>query len=246
MNASTAPHSASPRPADERVWGDATSLAHAVAEATALRLQHAIAQRGRAVLAVSGGKSPIPVFTALRDAPLDWSRVRIHLVDERCVPSTHADSNTALVRQHLLQGAAARASFVTLFNDADLSDAFTPSALDDLAHAASARITPLGVPDVALLGMGEDGHTASLFPNAPGLETALTQRGPIAWVCPSTAPHPRLTLTLPALLAARHLLLSFSGASKRAVWHRASRGPQPALPVSLVRHHAASLAVWFA
>jgi 6-phosphogluconolactonase len=235
------------RPADERVWGEAASLAHAVAKDTALRLQHALDQRGRAVLAVSGGKSPIPVFAALRHEPLDWSHITIHLVDERCVPSTHADSNTALVRQHLLQGAAAAARFVPLFDDADLPDALTPIALDDLeglAHAASARIAALGVPDVALLGMGEDGHTASLFPNAPGLEAALAQRGPIAWVCPSTAPHARLTLTLPALLAARHLLLSFSGDTKRAVWQQARRGPQPALPVSLVCHHAASLAVW--
>jgi 6-phosphogluconolactonase len=236
--------STSARPADERVWGHATSLAHAVAEETALRLQHALDQRGRAVLAVSGGKSPIPVFAALRDWPLDWSRLVIHLVDERCVPSTHADSNTALVRQHLLQGAAAAARFVPLFDDADLPQAFTPSALDNLAHAASARIAPLGMPDVALLGMGEDGHTASLFPNAPGVEAALTQTGPIAWVCPNTAPHARLTLTLPALLAARHLLLSFSGAAKRAVWQQARCGPHPALPVSLVHHHAASLAVW--
>lgn len=232
------------RLADERVWGHAASLAHAVAEETALRLQHALDQRGRAVLAVSGGKSPIPVFAALRDAPLDWSHITIHLVDERCVPSTHADSNTALVRQHLLQGAAAAARFVPLFDDADLPETFTPSTLDGLAHAASARIAPLGVPDVALLGMGEDGHTASLFPNAPGLEAALTQRGPIAWVCPSTAPHARLTLTLPALLAASHLLLSFSGDSKRAVWQQAQSGSNPALPVSLVRHHAVSFAVW--
>ena len=217
-----------------------------MAQQIADELRTAIEARGQATLAVSGGKSPIALFEQLREQTLDWSRVTVLLVDERCVLHDHADSNTALVREHLLQGAAAAASFATLFDaiPADLSDA----ALVTLVSAANQRLSAIHFPlDVVVLGMGEDGHTASLFPAAPGLDHALTSEGPMAGVRPATAPHARLTLTLPVLLAARHLHLSIAGDAKRKVYQAAAQAPTPALPISLLLNHpACTVQAWIA
>ncbi|CAN1533363.1 NagB 6-phosphogluconolactonase/Glucosamine-6-phosphate isomerase/deaminase [Burkholderiaceae bacterium] len=197
-------------------------------------LQLAIRERGHALLAVSGGKSPIALFERLREQALDWRAVTVVLVDERCVPHEHADSNTALVRHYLLQGPAAAAHFVPFFEDmpqGELSDA----ALTALAQTAQQRLAALPWPlDVGILGMGVDGHTASLFPHAPGLEQALSSHNSVAWVRPSTAPHARLTLTLHALRSARELHLSIAGEAKRAVLARAQAGIVADHPVSCV------------
>jgi len=210
---------------------NATPAAIAAHIATSLRT--AIAARGQASLAVSGGKSPIPMFEALREQDLDWSSVTVILVDERVVPHDHADSNTALVRQHLLQGAAAAASLLPFFDN--IPAAVNELALEALVADANQRLASLPWPlDLAVLGMGEDGHTASLFPAAPGLSAALRSAGPVAWVRPTTAPHARLTLTLPALLTSRELLLSIAGATKLVVYRQALDAGDPALPVSLV------------
>ncbi len=207
-------------------------------------LRVAIAERGRATLAVSGGKSPIALFEQLRIQALAWARVTVLLVDERCVAHDHADSNTALVRQHLLQGPAASVTFATLFDTvaADLND----EALSGLVEAANQRLSSIGFPlDVVVLGMGEDGHTASLFPAAPGLDNALASPGPIAWVRPATAPHARLTFTLPVLLMARHVHLPLSGEKKREVYEAAKQAANPALPVSLLLNSpACDVQVW--
>jgi len=217
-----------------------------IAQQIAQELRAAIAARGQATLAVSGGKSPIALFEQLREQALDWTQVTVLLVDERCVPHDHADSNTALVRQHLLQGAAAAASFATLFdtNPTDLND----TALLNLVNAANQRLSAIPFPlDVVVLGMGEDGHTASLFPGAPGLDHALTSDGPIAWVRPTTAPHARLTLTLPVLLAARHLHVAIAGDAKRKVYEAAAKASNPDLPISLLLNHpACNVQVWIA
>ena len=216
----------------------------AIAAHIANALRRAIAARGQASLAVSGGKSPIAMFEALRRQPLDWAKLHVVLVDERVVPHDHADSNTALVRQHLLQGAAAAARFVPFFDQAPRES--STLKLDALVAHANQRIAALPWPlDVAVLGMGEDAHTASLFPGAPGTAEALVSADRLAWVTPTTAPHARLTLTLPSLLAARELLLTISGEKKIAVYRRAAQQADAALPVSLVIHqNRTPLGVW--
>lgn len=209
----------------------------AIAAHVADALRAAIAARDQASLAVSGGKSPVPMFEALRDEDLDWSKVTIVLVDERIVPRDHEASNTALVAQHLLQGRAAQARFLPFFRE--LAQQFNAEVLDALVNDATERIRDLPWPlDVAVLGMGEDAHTASLFPGAPGYARAITTDDKLAWVVPEQAPipapHARLSFTLHALLQARELLLSIGGAAKLAVYRRAAQKADPALPVSLV------------
>ena len=230
----------------EHICNSAAELAWQLADTIAQSLHAAINQRGHAVLAVSGGKSPIALFEALRVLPLEWQRVTVLLVDERCVPHDHAESNTALVRRHLLQDAAAAATFVPFFDT--LPDTLDEPALIRLVDAANRRLATQPWPmDIAVLGMGDDGHTASLFPGAPGLNQALYSSGPVAWVRPATAPHARLTLTLPALLATRELALAISGASKLAVFQQARLGADESLPVSLIlNQHQTPVSIWMA
>ena len=230
----------------EHACNSAAELAWQLADTIAQSLNAAINQRGHAVLAVSGGKSPIALFEALRVLPLEWQRVTVLLVDERCVPHDHADSNTALVRQHLLKDQAAAATFVPFFDT--LPDTLDEPALIRLVDAANRRLATQPWPmDMAVLGMGDDGHTASLFPGAAGLNQALYSSGPVAWVRPASAPHARLTLTLPALLATRELALAISGASKLAVFQQARLGADEALPVSLIlNQHQTPVSVWLA
>jgi len=187
-----------------------TPAAQAEAQAAAIadRLAGAIARDGAAALAVSGGKSPIALFKALAQTELDWSRVTVTLVDERIVPADHPDSNARLVREHLLTGRAAAARFLPLVTDPTNPDA-------DLARLE--RELPLLT--VAVLGMGEDGHTASLFPRAEGLADGLDPDGRrrVLAITPPAAPHRRLTLTLAALAGAERLQLAIAGAAKRAI-----------------------------
>jgi 6-phosphogluconolactonase len=211
----------------------------AIATHIADALRAAIAARGQASLAVSGGKSPIPVFEALREQDLDWSKVTVVLVDERVVPRDHEASNTALVARHLLQGKAAAARFLLFFRE--LAPLFNAEVLDALVEDAETRIADLPWPlDVAVLGMGEDAHTASLFPGAPGYARAIATDQRLAWVVPEQAPipapHARISFTLSALLAARELLLSIAGESKLVVYRQAALARDEALPISLVLH----------
>lgn len=216
----------------------------ALAEHIANALRAAIAARGQASLAVSGGKSPIPMFEALCEQDLDWAKVTVVLVDERVVPRDHADSNTALVARHLLQGRASAARFVPFFRE--LAPKFNAEVLDALVRDAEERIASLPWPlDVAVLGMGEDAHTASLFPAAPGYARAIATDQRLAWVVPDTAPHARISFTLSALLAARELVLSIAGENKLAVYRRAAQQADAALPISLVINQTQTpVSVW--
>jgi 6-phosphogluconolactonase len=214
----------------ERQFSSPSEAAAALADAVSASLAAALAARERASLVVSGGRSPIGFFQCLREATIDWSRVVVTLADERWVPPTHPDSNARLVAVHLLQGAAAAARFVPLWNGAP-----TPAAAIAERTAALAELPrPF---DALVLGMGEDGHTASLFPAAAGLAAALDSHGKAQLVAidPPAAPHPRLSLTLAALLDSRRIHLPLGGAAKHAVYRRAKADCDPLrLPVAAV------------
>lgn len=190
---------------DESADEVATRLADAVAE----RLEAALQTRERASLAVSGGSTPKPFFEKLRDKPLDWSRVDITLADERWVPTDSKDSNERLLRETLLQGAASEARFIGLKQRHDTANAGQP-----LAEEALRQMTwPL---DVLILGMGNDGHTASLFPDAPEIDRALEES--LADRCmalhPASQPQSRLSLTRSALAGASWIALHLRGLDK--------------------------------
>ena len=225
-----------PAPVHEHLHQPADTLWPALAAHIGQALEAAMAQRGQATLAVSGGRSPVPLFEALRRLPLPWARVHVIPVDERCVPPLHTDSNAALVRRHLLQEHAIAARFVPFFDALpDAPEALDTRDLDELARAASRRMAPLLPADVVVLGLGEDGHTASLFPDAPGTAQALATAEAVAWTRPSRAPHARLTLSLTALRGAGLLELPLCGAVKQSVYRQALQAPSSAeRPLSLL------------
>lgn len=224
----------------QRCFGDAAAMATALAEDVAQILRGALAARGQASLRASGGRSPIAFFQSLSTQALDWSQVSIGLVDERWVPADHPDSNARLLREHLLCNAASAAQFVPLANAAA-----TPEAGLAQAEQAQAGIAPDC--DVLVLGMGEDGHTASLFPDADETAAAMRMDNPalLAAVHPRGAPHARISLTLPALLRARHLLLPIQGATKRAVLERAVQASPEQLPVAAILRSVTPLTVYY-
>ncbi|HET8554760.1 MAG TPA: 6-phosphogluconolactonase [Rhodanobacteraceae bacterium] len=195
------------------------TLAEALAEAVATDLEHTLSARGHALLALSGGNTPKRFMQALSRRALDWAKVSVTLVDERWVPPTHPRSNARLVDQNLLHGKAAEARFVPLYMDAPTPE----NALPRVAARVDALPLP---PDVVVLGMGTNGHTASFFPGGDHLAEALDPKG-TASVLPMRAPdagEPRITLTLPVLVAAPSLYLQIEGAKKRHVFEQAAAG----------------------
>lgn len=189
---------------------DGKAQATALAERVAERLRRGLAERGHAVLAVSGGSTPMSFFDRLSHEKLDWAKVQVTLVDERWVADTDERSNARLVQTTLLQHAAAVARFVPLYT----GDATPETGL----ATADARIDALPLPfDAVVLGMGDDGHTASFFPGGDHLAEALDLDGR-ARVLPMRAPgagEPRITLSLPTLLETRALYLLVAGEKKR-------------------------------
>lgn len=198
---------------------DVARSAEQLAENVADALQEAIESHGRASLVVSGGRSPVAFFQCLSRQELDWSRVVVSLADERWVDPRSTQSNEYLVVNYLLQGRAASAAFIGLYQPAD--------SLEDAALAAEAALERLPQPiDVLVLGMGEDGHTASLFPDSTNLGHALDpecSRRCLPMLAPGV-PRERLTMTAPLLLAARHQLLVISGQAKVETLRRALAG----------------------
>ena len=227
----------------------ASELNVRLAQDIAQRLTSAIQARGFAVLSVSGGKSPVALFEALRVIDINWSRVRVTLVDERCVPRIHPDSNALLVQTHLLQDLAAKAQLVFM-----VSGATQPlDAPVTIAKAAGLSLLAAGTADVLVLGMGADGHTASLFPDAPNLADALDPRNTHACAAielahpPANAPHARITQTMAHILSARHIVLPLTGADKLNTLQQAWSQATPALPISFVLQQTQTpVALWLA
>ncbi len=217
-------------------------LAAALAEAVAADLVRAIRLRGKASLAVSGGSTPKRFFGVLSDQPVQWDKVSVTLVDERWVPETDSRSNAALVKTRLLQNQAAAADFVPLYTGDETPDAGLGSA----ASALAAMPLPF---DAVILGMGNDGHTASFFPAGDNLAAALAEDGsPVVAMRAPGAGEPRITLTRKMLLQARALYLHIEGAEKSAVLEQAmTPGSVDDMPVRAILHQDRSdLAIYFA
>jgi 6-phosphogluconolactonase len=225
-----------------RRFPDAAALAEALAADIVASLQQGLRERRGASLVVAGGRSPVALFEKLSGVELDWPRVWVTLTDERWIDATSSDSNEQLVRKHLLRHAAASANFVGMKND----------AADPAGGAAAswAAIAPLPRPfDYVLLGMGDDGHTASLFPDSPALGVALDALQPpgcIGMRAP-VAPHARMSLNLSALLDARRITLLIVGSGKWATYERVIMdGPVAQMPVrALLRQQRVPLAVYW-
>lgn len=202
---------------------DAQVLAHTLAAHFAGWIDRILSDQPHAVVAVSGGRTPVKFFEALSQAALPWERVTLTLVDDRAVPHASPRSNTGLVRGHLLQGPAAHARFVPLTT---------------ASGAALAQLDLPGPVDLAHFGMGTDGHTASWFPGGDHLAAALAEDGPpLLPLTAAGAPEPRTTFTWAALRHVRHAVVHFEGPAKAATFEQArQQGPVAAFPVRRLLH----------
>jgi 6-phosphogluconolactonase len=200
------------------VFTDPEALADAAAGAIEAALEGALDARGRASLVATGGRSPGPVYDRLAHADLDWAHVAVTLSDERHVDKDSPNANARLLRERLFVGPAAQARYLPL---------------TDYAEGVLRKLLPF---DAVMLGMGEDGHIASLIPGSPVMAhamdpdgAALTAESPQGFGSP---PVPRITLTLAALLQSRAIFLLIAGEAKRQVIERAEAGED--LPVRAI------------
>ncbi|MCX8499526.1 MAG: 6-phosphogluconolactonase [Caulobacteraceae bacterium] len=216
----------------ERRFADMAALQSAAVEAIRSAILAGVAARGTASLALSGGTTPIPIYEALSHLDLPWSQVQLTLTDERWVPVDDPASNEAMVRRILLKGPAALARFTSLKCNTQ-----TPEAAEgQIDGALRALAQPF---DLVLLGMGDDAHTASLFPGGAGLEAAMDLTGPLKAraVRPAIDGPARLSLSLPALLQSRQMIILLRGTSKWAVYQDAlGDGPVLEAPVRGILH----------
>ena len=187
-----------------------SAASHHVAQHLAQKLSEALCEPGEAALVLSGGSTPVQTIKKLATQDLDWARVVITLTDERCVPADHPDSNTAMVLGLLAGTPASGARFVN-------------------PNGADGRTFPR--PAASLVGMGADGHFASLFPDAENLAAAMALSTTQRWVEVSTAasPHARVSQTLAALIDTNHLILLAFGDDKRALLMEPGELPVAAL-----------------
>jgi 6-phosphogluconolactonase len=213
-----------------RRYPNMDELSRTLAGDIAQNLVRGIASRGIASLVVSGGRTPIKLFEQLRTQAIDWSRVCVALADERWVDPGDAGSNERMVRDVLLKDRAASARFSGLKNAAPSPDLGAVSAWETFARIPR----PF---DVMALGMGDDGHTASLFPGSPNLRSALNpaaSAGCVGMLAPS-APQARLSLNLSALLDSRRILIVIEGDAKRRTYEAANEpGALEVMPVRAV------------
>jgi len=206
-------------------YGSRNLQATGLAALVAGQLQDSVARNGRATLAVAGGTTPKLLFRALSGAAIDWQNITIVPTDERLVPAGSPRLNASLIAKHLLINQAAMATFCSLTHK-------NGSATVDLCRDVDA-ILPL---DVCVLGMGLDGHIASLMPDAPDIGDALAADAPtVIGQAPASVPEPRVTLSGRVLTAARHVHLLIHGQDKRAALDFAQKpGPYSDKPVRLI------------
>ncbi len=226
---------------DVTVAEDAEGAARACAERVAAAIADAQAQRGAAHVALAGGRTPARTYELLAELVDDWRRVQLWFGDERCVPLDDPDSNDTLLRltllAHLPSGTAQpHVHPVALAGDGDPAAAAAAYERELRAAVPAGGTAAEGgsawpVLDLALLGLGEDGHTASLFPDDGALDER--ERACVA-VHGRKPPFERVTLTLPVLRAARATVVLTAGAGKAWAVGALRDGPSPHVPASLL------------
>lgn len=207
---------------NERIFQSGDDMLAAMVGETVARLEFAIATRGHAGMAVAGGRFPKPLFQALSKMRLDWAKVTVTLGDDRWVGLDDDQSNEKLVRDNLFINEAQNARFVSL----KTSDSNPEDAVDTVsARLRTEMYWPL---DVVFLGMGDDGHTASLFPSSTpeALGKGLyPDHGELVVAArPTVSPVPRISMTLPAILNARYIAIHITGQSKWSTYQTAKNG----------------------
>ncbi|QLF69406.1 6-phosphogluconolactonase [Peteryoungia desertarenae] len=223
-------------PHQMHIFDNGGELATALADRVAAQLRSSITANGEATLAVSGGSTPKAFFQALSTRQLDWSKVKITLVDERFVPADNPRSNHLLVQTHLLQNQAAQADFAPLYRP--------EATIEEAAVTASGAVPGMTKPfDVVILGMGTDGHTASFFPGGDHLAASLDLSKPrrVMTMEAPGAGEARLTLSFSALHDAGLLVVHIEGAEKKAVLEKALSAKNEAeMPIRAVLERAAT------
>lgn len=199
-------------------------------------LNECINSKGSVNFYVSGGKSPKDLFIKLSKEKLDWTKVNVFLVDERILPTNHEDSNTNLVKQNLLQNDASKANLITCIKDELINDY---EALKN--HANNIYQTP----DILILGMGADAHTASIFPTATNLDELLSDENQ-AYHIVKTPNYDRISLSLESILKAKRIFLNISGDEKYQVFLLACKEKNKKYPISYVINSKGNLDVYYA
>ena len=208
-------------------YADRDMLAIDVANDLAGDIKSALLHHDLVSLAVPGGTTPGPVFDSLCAADLEWNRVRVLPTDERCVPSDHMRSNERLIRERLLTNRASAAQYVPLY--------VVGHEPEDVLPEIESLINPILPLSVLVLGMGEDMHTASLFPRMEGLGAALDSHAPtLAVARTDEQPEARITLTAPVLDGALSKHLIIFGTAKREALERAFSLPPEEAPIAAV------------
>ena len=227
----------------EHTYRDGAALAEALAQTLAACAQDkrengtGTPEPGDILLALAGGRTPWPAYRAFAQRAMDWPRIRIVPTDERCVPHAHAACNLRELREAFTPATGVRLDPLTV---ADGDPARSEAHARDLFASAPYAERDF---DLVLLGMGQDGHTASLFPGAPQRAEAMSpdDRRTACRIdpdpLPPEAPFPRITLTLSRLLRTRALHLAIVGDAKRAVLRAAQASADPARhPISALLH----------
>ncbi len=221
---------------NEHIYSDLPALVGGVSARVEAACRHAIAQRGTAFLSLAGGRTPLPIYAHLAQAHLGGPVLALP-GDERCVPHDHPACNLGNLRAAFAADPQIQVHALTVA-DGDVDASLT------LARAfLAAHPQPF---DVVLLGMGADGHFASLFPGAANLAEGMAQDSGIDAIAtvpdplPPEAPYPRISLSLPRLLHARDIHLVVTGADKRQILNRARQDANAPFPVATLLHAAAS------
>ena len=210
-------------------YPDAELMALSLADRIAAELRVNLDAQRPTSLCVPGGSTPALMFRALSGLPLDWEKVTVFLNDERWVDGDNPRSNSAMLRKTLLVGPAAAAAYLDLYTGDPTPEGAAP--------ALSEQVKPHLPITVLVLGMGDDMHTASLFPNAPGLEALLASDAPPVMAAAGGA-EPRITLTAPALQSALNIHIMIKGAQKRAALEAATGADPVSAPISAFLRNA--------